>query len=116
MKTLYLGLVTIVLLGSCTKAIIDEGNVNELQPITRTVTFSEDIQPIMFNYCVTCHGGNAPRQGVALENYSDVRFYTENGNLKDRMNNQSNPMPPNGLVSSKQRQLIDKWIQDGFPQ
>lgn len=101
-------------IASCTKAIIDEETGTA--PITRTVTFKGDVENIMFNHCITCHGGPAPSGGFGLTTYEEVRFYGENGSLVDRMNDLGNPMPPSGLVSIEQRQLIEKWVADGFPE
>lgn len=98
----------------CTKAIIDEGG--ETIPPDQMVKFKPDVQNIMFNHCVTCHGGTAPSAGVDLTNYQNVRFYTEDGKLLQRIESAANPMPPSGLLPSAQRQLIAKWAEDGFPE
>lgn len=98
---------------SCTKAIIDEGETNP-NPIDRIVKYSPDIETIMFNHCITCHGGAAPSGGFTLTTYDEVRAYTEGGTLLSRVNNSSNPMPPSGLLSTENRQIIDKWVADGL--
>ncbi|WP_339756601.1 hypothetical protein [uncultured Winogradskyella sp.] len=105
---------TITLSQSCTTAIIDEGTVEELPPLNRTVTYQSDVQNIMFNRCITCHGGSAPQSGLDLSTYQNTRFSAEMGSLIQRMNNATNPMPPNGLVSPELRQIMDKWVTDGF--
>lgn len=110
--TLYLT----IFLGSCTTAVIDEVSVGGLDPIQRTILYDPDVQTIMFNNCVTCHGGPAPNAGVDLTTYDNVRFYTESGNLNQRMNDAASPMPPSGLLPAEQRQIIAKWIEDGFPE
>lgn len=96
----------------CTKAIIDEGAAPN--PIDKIIKFDPDVQNVVFNHCVTCHGGSAPSAGLDLTNYQNVRFSTENGKLLNRINDSSSPMPPNGLLSPEMRQLIDKWVEDGF--
>lgn len=94
----------------CTKAVIDEPT----DPITGVIKFDPDVQNIMFNHCVTCHGGVAPSAGVDLTTYDAVRHQTESGTLIDRINDASNPMPPNNLMSEENRQIIAKWVTDGY--
>jgi len=110
-KTIMVFMVLVATISSCTKAIIDEGETN---PIDEIIKFDPDVQNITFNYCVTCHGGSAPSAGVDLTSYDNVRFYTESGSLLERINDASSPMPPSGLISEEDRQIIDKWVQDGF--
>lgn len=107
-------IIAFALFQSCTTAIIDEGTVETLPPITRTVTYTADVETIMFNRCVTCHGGSAPQSGLDLSTYQNTRFSAEMGSLIQRMNNETSPMPPNGLVSPELRQIMDKWVSDGF--
>lgn len=99
---------------SCTKAIIDEGAIPE--PIDGAIKFDPDIQNIVFNHCVTCHGGAAPSANLDLTTYQNVRSSAENGTLLNRVEDSANPMPPNGLLSLEQRQAIAKWAEDGFPE
>ncbi|WP_196886193.1 hypothetical protein [Aureivirga sp. CE67] len=101
-------------LQSCSKAIIEEEETGTNPPIDREVTYNQDIQNIMFNNCITCHGGPAPSQGLDLSTYENVRFSTENGNMIDRINDLSNPMPPDGLMSQSKRDLMQKWKDDGY--
>lgn len=110
---LFGGLIAIT---SCTTAVIDEGSVDALPPLNRTVTYSSDVQNIMFNSCITCHGGAVPSAGLDLSSYQSVKTSAEFGSLIQRMNNAANPMPPNGLLSPQTRQIMDKWVQDGFPE
>lgn len=104
-------LITIVIF-SCTTAVIplDE----EAGPIEETITYNTDVKLIMDNHCTTCHGNVNPNAGLSLTNYTQVRSSAENGNLISRMNNQTNPMPPSGILSSQVRAVIDKWRDDGF--
>lgn len=106
----------LLLLQSCTTAILDEGDPSLLPPITRSVTYQSDVQSIMTNNCITCHAGPAPNAGLDLSNYQNTRFSAEMGSLIQRMNNAASPMPPSGLVAPELRQLMDKWMTDGFPE
>lgn len=117
MKKLSIGLIitSLTILISCTKAIIDEGaNTGTIEPIDGMVKYEPHVRSIIFNHCVTCHGGAAPSAGVLLGTYDDVRVYVEDGNLIQRINSSTNPMPPSGLLSAEQRQIIEQWAADGF--
>jgi len=109
-------LITAFGMQSCTTAIIDAGNKATLPPLTRTVTYQTDIKPIMTNNCITCHAGPAPSAGLDLSNYQNTRYAAEQGNLVSRMNNTTNPMPPNGVLSPETLQIIDKWMTDNLPE
>lgn len=98
---------------NCSKAIIDE-NPNPPEPITKTIYYNPDVQTVMTNNCITCHSGAAPSAGLRLDNYTDTRYSTEHGNLIERMNSSTNPMPPSGILSADTRQIMDKWVIDGF--
>jgi len=102
---------TTALLG-CTKAFIDEGAV--APPIDGVIKYNPDIQGLMYNHCITCHGGSAPSGGFTLTTYEDVRSYTENGNLRERINDTDNPMPPSGLLNAENLQIIENWVENGF--
>lgn len=105
---------------SCTKAVIDQdaanggGGGNENLP--ESAVFNPDVRNIMQNSCITCHGGAAPSAGIDLNTYQVVRQNTEFGNLKQRMNSLTSPMPPSGVLPAEQRAVIDKWIEDGYPE
>lgn len=109
----YILSLSIVIAGisSCTKAEIPLENVT---PITKTVKYNPDVQTIMLNNCLNCHGSQNPSAGLSLVNYNQVRASTENGNLISRMNDANNPMPPSGLLPSQTRAVMDKWVTDGY--
>ena len=50
------------------------------------VSYSHDIQPIVKNFCTTCHAGDDPEGEFVLTSYADVRKYTEKGKLLKRIN------------------------------
>lgn len=102
-------------LTACTKAIIDEGAVT-LPPIDEHVGYDPEVQNIMYNYCITCHGGSAPSAGISLTTYEEVKSQAENGQLLHVINDATNPMPPNNLLPLEIRQKLQKWANDGFPQ
>lgn len=117
-NALYIGLVLMSLsFFRCTKAVIDE-NVEPVEPdnLPASAVYNNDVKDIMFNYCVTCHGGTAPSAGLNLSTYAAVRQATEFGTLQQRMNSTTSPMPASGMLSQDLRAIIDKWVQDGYPE
>lgn len=113
-KIILSSLLLFLVAQSCTKAVIEEPDPDTLDPITKVIKFNPDVQNIMYNNCVTCHGGVAPSAGLLLNNYQDVKNSAQNGTLIARMNNPTAPMPQSGLLSPEVRQIIDKWKADGF--
>ena len=107
-KTTWLISLFIIALFSCTKTSLDE------EYTSPAITYSADVAPLMFNHCITCHGGLAPSAGIALTNYEEVKYFTENGNLLERINLSTDPMPPSEMLGLEQRQIIEKWVRDGY--
>ena len=103
----FLGL---LLLGGCKGSEIPDPPIN-----VGSAVYSPDIQEIMMNNCISCHGGPAPSAGLLLDNYDGVREAAEFGNLVSRINDAANPMPPVGRLNQQNRDRIVKWVQDGFP-
>lgn len=104
-------LIFVVAISSCTTAEIP---LEEVTPITETVKYNPDVQNVIFNNCLNCHGAQNPSAGLSLVNYNQVRASAENGNLISRMNDANNPMPPSGLLSSQTLAVMDKWVTDGY--
>ena len=110
MKKIIYSALTVMLMVSCSTAEIPLVEV----PDGVTVTYDKDIQPIVFNSCLTCHSSVNPAAGLTLETYVQVRTSAENGNLIQRINDAASPMPLSGLLPADQRALFDKWVTDGY--
>ena len=78
------------------------------------VTFYGDIQPIVSNFCATCHHGDDPQGGFVLDTYRDVREQAENGTLLERINDAMDPMPETGLMPLPMRRLFQAWVDGGY--
>ncbi|NND31056.1 MAG: hypothetical protein HKN76_00605 [Saprospiraceae bacterium] len=48
---------------------------------TSTVSYAQDVQPILDTYCITCHGTSNPDGGVNLSNYARVILVANSGKL-----------------------------------
>lgn len=90
----------------------------EKQPntVNDNITYNSDIKHIMYNYCTSCHGGNAPSANVDLTTYQNVKMQATQGTLVQRVNDPNNPMPASGLIAEVDRNKIDAWVQAGCPE
>lgn len=100
------------LLFSCTN--VTESDL--VDPINLDIlTFEADILPITRNTCTECHSdppaNGAPMPLVTFDNVVDA---IENRGLLNRINNNSAPMPPSGLLPLPTRELIQQWVDDGL--
>ncbi|MFU8804845.1 MAG: hypothetical protein ACNA8W_13605 [Bradymonadaceae bacterium] len=96
------------------------GNVEDMDP----VSFSEDVIPIFVNNCISsgCHGVGEIRPILTADRAYDELMSMqgmvdlenpESSVLYERMVSIQSPMPPSGLLSNKDAQLILAWIWQG---
>lgn len=80
-----------------------------------TVSFSNDIMPILSNRCATvgCHVQGGSGTGL-FENYAQTKASVDKGAFLDRVVVQQD-MPPSGSLNACQIQGIQQWILDGAP-
>lgn len=78
------------------------------------VSFSNDIRPVVDNFCTTCHAGDNPEGEMVLTSYQDVRKHIEQGDLLERIDDAKDPMPPSGRLPLGTRRLFHAWAQGGF--
>jgi hypothetical protein len=79
-------------------------------------TFNANVLPLLKNRCNSCHGGSSPSGGIALDTYSNVLKYVNNGSLMGSINFESgySPMPKNsGKMSACEIRKIQSWIDSG---
>ena len=110
---------TIFVLQSCTY-----NNEEELYPsteecVTTDMSFSTNIKPVLTSACLLCHS-NANSStiggGIAIEDYTDVKFYADNGSLLGVMKHTSgySPMPKGGSkIDDCKLNQIEAWINEG---
>lgn len=81
------------------------------------ITYVDDVQPIIQSNCLSCHS-NPPQNDAPmhLTTYNAVKQAVEDRGLLNRINNSDNPMPPTGLMSQANRDIIEKWEEDGLIQ
>lgn len=81
---------------------------------TVSVGFAAQVQPLINNYCRSCHSGASANAGVRLENYNDVQAVATSGRLMGVLTGQGYAlMPPAGALSACNLRMVEKWIEDG---
>ncbi|REJ81158.1 MAG: hypothetical protein DWQ44_11685 [Bacteroidetes bacterium] len=83
---------------------------------TGTVTYSEDIVPILQNVCYSCHGTGVGLGGVTLEPYTALASYITDGSLLGSVTHQQgfSPMPKGGgKISDCNISKLREWIRQG---
>jgi mono/diheme cytochrome c family protein len=85
---------------------------------TSDITFSAAIWPIMETYCNGCHTSGSPAGGVIIEDYDDVVTLANEGSLMGTIRYEAgyNPMPTNQKLDPCRIDLIQQWIQKGYPE
>jgi len=88
-----------------------------------TVSFANDIFPILQSRCINCHGGNRTEEGLSLKTYAEIMKGSQNGLvitagdannslLAEMVSNQK--MPKRGpKLTPLQIELIIDWINQG---
>lgn len=81
-------------------------------------TYTVNIQPIINQNCIGCHGSSGPSGGVSLHTYDLVKAQALKGSLSGTLKNTSpySLMPPGGKLSDCKIGQVDKWIRNGLPQ
>ncbi len=93
-------------------------------------SFAQDIQPILSEYCIECHGVAEANNGLRLDSYQGVMRGTQYGaivypgdpslsNLLVLIKHESSPeiwMPYHRQqISPNKIQIIENWIENGAP-
>lgn len=87
---------------------------------TDTVTFSNDINPIIQSNCAVsgCHNATTQAAGLNYEEFADLKSVAGNGNLVGRITATGTALMPQGGPPLPDCQInkIRAWVQDGAPQ
>jgi mono/diheme cytochrome c family protein len=97
--------------------------VTEQPAAPASVSFANDIKPILENRCIQCHGGNQTQKGLDMKTYESLMAGSENGTVvtagdagKSSLVDQllKGKMPKRGpKLTPDQVQLISDWINAG---
>ena len=91
--------------------------ISDQTPLNATITYVNDVKPIIDANCVTCHapGGSASYQ--ILTNYNEVKMQ-----IDEIINRIEKPigdplkMPQGSALPKQQIEIIKKWKADGLLQ
>lgn len=114
MKYLKLFFFLAFISSSCSKSNTQSPSSNIPPVINNKITYDQNIKPIMSRSCTGCHSGASASAGLLLETYIQVKNSTQNGNLIDRINDISNPMPQSGLMPLADREIIQIWADSNY--
>lgn len=79
------------------------------------VTYAGVVYPILEAYCLSCHSGALPAGGLDFEDFDDVAWVVESGQLLGSLKHKPDysPMPQDApKLSVCEIALIEKWIND----
>jgi mono/diheme cytochrome c family protein len=92
---------------------------------TTTVSFANDVLPIIQSRCINCHGGDRTEEGLVMRSYDELLAGSKNGPvivpgdtanslLVELITNQK--MPKRGpKLTPPQVQTITEWVAFGAP-
>lgn len=103
--------------------IAEDTPVSEPAPAGATVSFANDILPIIQSRCINCHGGDRTEEGLSMKSHAEIMAGSENGSVVtpgDAVNSLmaelvvNQKMPKRGpKLTPPQTQLIVDWINQG---
>ena len=109
-KTLIYVFVIAALVFNCSSSSNDDLDPD---PTPTTVTYNNTVKSIINNNCGSCHGDpTANGAPISYNTFTSVK--NDVNDILTRINSNSNPMPPTGLMSSSLRAQIQKWKDDGL--
>ena len=109
--SLVVSVIVLLAAASCPSVTLAQGNKDRLRD---EISYSNDIQPIVSNFCTTCHAGKDPEGELLLTDYAQVRKMVEKGNLLKRINDAEDPMPPSGKIPTYMRRMFKVWADTGY--
>lgn len=117
MKNIVAILCIVVGLSSCY-----DHNAADLYPTTcdtTVVTYSATIKPIVAQHCAVpgCHTGSTPANGLAYDQYGDLKVVAQNGQLVQAIKHEGSitPMPKNlPMLDQCSINKIVRWVNQGY--
>ncbi len=94
------------------------------KPVLAKIDFATDIQPLLRENCVECHGPDKQRAGLRIDRKSSVLKFgsrrvvpgsSANSMIYHRLagNEYGHQMPPDGALKPDQIALVKSWIDQG---
>lgn len=118
-RFVWLGMVAVLLLlsgcGDKNDPVSSDGGGNGNAP--DTVTYTGDLKAVLDAQCISCHASNkqgAARNGAPVgvnwDTYDAAVASAARGNIRV----QAGTMPPTGGIPQDQRDLFQKWLDQGL--
>lgn len=84
--------------------------------LSRTISYSQDVVPILQQNCISCHSGSAPQGGILLDTYQNVKNVASTGQLVGAIKHSPgyHPMPPSGKLPDSSICIIETWVNQGM--
>lgn len=102
---------------------VEDPAATEAAPAGATVSFANDILPLLNSRCVNCHGGDRVEEGLILKSHAEIMAGSENGAVVtpgDAASSllvemvASGDMPKRGpKLTPPQIQLLMNWVNEG---
>lgn len=83
-----------------------------------TVSYSNDIEPIISGKCYACHSVGSTISTIILEEHENIKKYAEDGSLYGAVSHSVgySPMPQGGaMLPDCDLEKINEWVQNGAP-
>jgi len=92
---------------------IIEGNCD-----TTAISFTQDIQPLINDQCLSCHKAGNASGNILLNSYAAIKEQADNGKLLGSVRHESgySSMPPGGSLSNCSIARLEAWINNGAPE
>ena len=117
-KIIFIATICLALVGvlmvSCESHTFNE--IAQKEDPIKTVSYNNDVKPIMSNNCISCHGSSSPSAGLSLTTYTQVRNSTEKGGLLCKINASCGVMPQSGKMPQPLINTINSWATQGYNQ
>ena len=82
---------------------------------TTAISYSQDIQPIIQDNCIRCHAPGGQQESNPFTSYAEVKLYTADRKIVERVNGIGGIMPPSGAISACSQLKIEAWVNAGAP-
>lgn len=102
------------------KWILQGAKNNECQEgcDTSNASFIQVVWPMMEQNCIGCHNASFPGGGISIAGFDDLVALAENGSLMASVRWEPGyaKMPTSRMLSECDISILQKWIDEGYPQ
>lgn len=112
-------LVLVLIASSCyydKEDLLYGGNTGPCTDTTGTVSYAQKVQPLLQQYCYSCHTGSFPSGNQLMGTYTADKAMAQSGKLYGTISHASGYSPmPQGMAKMGNCQIavIKKWIDSG---